>query len=139
MHKQQGVTLVEVLVTIVILSVALLGLAALQAQSLKTIHASESRVLASLLTRSYAEALSANHRNENYTFQGKAGECQATSSMKSKDIKAQWVNEVACTLGAETTISVKDVEAGIVIALTLNESYLDEKSGNYIYTYFLAI
>lgn len=58
--KQLGFNLIEVLVTIVLLSIGLLGLAALQATSLKSSHGSYYRSIASQQAYDMADRIAAN-------------------------------------------------------------------------------
>lgn len=137
---QKGITLIEVLVTLVILSVSLLGLAALQATSLKTIYASESKVLAGVLARSYAEAASANQDLMNSSFTATTSNCQ--SGMSRVDIKNSWLNDIACSLGPDVFVSVEPSGSGLSISISVSEEYIEEESDNdnsrYTYQYFLA-
>lgn len=61
-HHQLGITLVEVLVTLVSTSVGLLGIAALQLVSLRSDHAAHVRVQASTLASSMLERIRINPR-----------------------------------------------------------------------------
>ena len=58
--RQLGFTLIEVLITIVLLAIGLLGLAALQAHSLKNSHGSAYRTIASQQAYDMADRLAAN-------------------------------------------------------------------------------
>ncbi|MFQ5469240.1 MAG: type IV pilus modification protein PilV [Gammaproteobacteria bacterium] len=58
--RQQGFTIIEILVTIVILSIGLLGIAGLQLTGLRANHSAYSRTQVSLLASDMAERLSAN-------------------------------------------------------------------------------
>lgn len=59
-HYSKGFSLIEVLVTIVVLSIGLLGLAGLQATAIKNSYASYQRSLANLQTQDAVERLWAN-------------------------------------------------------------------------------
>ncbi|UTA47335.1 type IV pilus modification protein PilV [Simiduia sp. 21SJ11W-1] len=60
MHKQRGVTLIEILVTVAIMAVGLLGLGAMQLLGLKNINNSQYRTQASLLAYDMAERMRSN-------------------------------------------------------------------------------
>lgn len=60
MRKQRGVTLIEILVTVAIMAVGLLGLGAMQLIGLKNINNSQYRTQASLLAYDMAERMRSN-------------------------------------------------------------------------------
>lgn len=73
MKKQQGAGLIEVLIALLVLAVGLLGLGALQTQSLKFNNESYFRTQATLLAMDMADRLRANQEyartnSGNYTF-----------------------------------------------------------------------
>jgi type IV pilus assembly protein PilV len=59
-HRMHGFTLLEVLVALVILSIGLLGLAAMQASALSSTHGSQLESMVAIQARSLADAMSAN-------------------------------------------------------------------------------
>jgi type IV pilus assembly protein PilV len=59
-HRMRGFTLLEVLVALVILSIGLLGLAAMQASALSSTHGSQLESMVAIQARSLADAMSAN-------------------------------------------------------------------------------
>jgi type IV pilus assembly protein PilV len=59
-RRTRGFTLLEVLVALVILSIGLLGLAAMQASALSSTHGSQMESIVALQARSLADAMSAN-------------------------------------------------------------------------------
>lgn len=61
--RQRGVTLIEILVTVVIVSVGLLGIAALQLTSLRNSFDSNSRSKATWFAHDIADRMRANARN----------------------------------------------------------------------------
>ena len=62
MNSQRGATLVEVLITVLIMAVGLLGLSATQVMSLKNSNNSNHRYLAALASHEMAERMRANPR-----------------------------------------------------------------------------
>lgn len=59
-HKQAGFSLIEVLITVVILSIGLLGIAGLQATALKNNHSAYLRTQATLLSYDMGDRMRAN-------------------------------------------------------------------------------
>jgi type IV pilus assembly protein PilV len=58
--RAQGFTLMEVLVALVIISIGLLGIAAMQATAIASTHTSQTESLAAIEARSLADAMQAN-------------------------------------------------------------------------------
>ncbi len=58
--QQQGVGLIEVLVSLVLLSFCLLGMAALQASALRNNQSAQSRSMATIMSASISESMRAN-------------------------------------------------------------------------------
>ncbi len=61
--RQQGVTMIEVLVTVIVLSIGLLGLASLQANGMRFNHSAQLRSQATFLAYDIADAMRANRTN----------------------------------------------------------------------------
>ncbi|GLQ46875.1 type IV pilus modification protein PilV [Dyella lipolytica] len=59
-HRMRGFTLLEVLVALVILSIGVLGLAAMQATALSSTHGSQTESMVVIQARSLADAMTAN-------------------------------------------------------------------------------
>lgn len=60
LHRMRGFSLLEVLVALVVLSIGLLGIAAMQASALSSTHGSQLESLVAIQARSLADAMSAN-------------------------------------------------------------------------------
>ncbi|MDP5206616.1 type IV pilus modification protein PilV, partial [Alishewanella sp. SMS9] len=60
MKKQKGITLLEVLISVVVLSIGLLGIAGLQTVSLKSTNMAHERAMAVILTETLFEVMRAN-------------------------------------------------------------------------------
>lgn len=112
MQRSAGFSLVEVLISIVVLSVALLGTAALTASSLKNTNNSYYRSLATILADDILDRMRANiiqARARRYNF-ADAGSIVAGSSLEHFDC-VEWLNAVQDELpGGTGSVSV-DVTA----------------------------
>jgi type IV pilus assembly protein PilV len=89
LKKQQGVSLLEVLVAVMVLSIGLLGVAALQTSSMRNTNSSLERTMAVILTDTLAELLRANPeaaRLGNYAF----SDCTGSTTLGTAD----WVQDV---------------------------------------------
>lgn len=103
---QRGATLIEVLVTLVVLSVGLLGMAGLQALSLKSNHSAYYRSQATFLAYDVSERMRANREvanNGGYAvdFPDSSNANSVSGSLAERD-KAQWLNLLADTLPGGT-------------------------------------
>ncbi len=107
MKNQIGTTLIEVLIAVVVVSVGLVGLAALQTLSLKNNHSAYLRTQATFLAYDMVDRMRANifqAQNGSYvTALGDApsgsANCQ-TSACAASDLATYDVNEWKCLLGA---------------------------------------
>ncbi|WP_267222894.1 type IV pilus modification protein PilV [Dyella silvae] len=107
---QSGVGLIEVMVAVLVLSIAFLGMAALQATSLSTNNSAMSRSMAAIAVHSIQDAMRADRANATggvyNTATGapiKANNCPAaSSSLASVQVNA-WCLQLASTLGAQAT------------------------------------
>lgn len=100
---QQGFSLIEILVTVVVLSVGLLGLAGLQATSVRFNHSAYLRSQATSLAYDIADRMRVNRQaalNNNYTG-SVTRTCQSNvalaGTVAAQDIAA-WGNALACAL-----------------------------------------
>lgn len=94
-----GFTLFEVLVTLIVLAIGLLGLASLQAYSLRNNHSSYFRSQANTMAYEIIDLLRANRQNalqENYNI-ALNDEIPTGSSIMDIDRKA-WLEKIAVTL-----------------------------------------
>ncbi|WP_018869234.1 type IV pilus modification protein PilV [Thioalkalivibrio sp. ALgr3] len=110
-RKSRGVTLIEVLVAVLVLSIGLIGLAALQANALQANHSSYMRSQATNLAYDIADrmrtnrqaALSGDYNTAFADHEGTGGACDPnlslTGDLADQDL-AQWKNAIACTLPA---------------------------------------
>jgi type IV pilus assembly protein PilV len=103
-RRQHGVGLVEVLISIVVLSIGLLGAAALQATSLRNNHSAMQRSVATILAYSMIDAMRANDGaapasyNTGYCATGGAG-------LAAADIAA-WQAQIRASIGPSACGSI---------------------------------
>ena len=128
-NSERGTTLIEVLVTIIILAIGLLGLAGLQVTSLQSNHSSYYRSQATVLAYDISERMRANRTaalagSYNVNFPDSSSSNAVSGNLASRD-SAEWLNALAETLpsgtgrvqinGALVTIHVRwdDTRGGI--------------------------
>jgi len=124
----QGLTLVEILVALVVLSVGLLGLAAMQTTSVKFTTSAYQRTQATalaydLIDRMRGNRLAALNNDYNVAFQSPVPACGAfdgSGTLRDQDIAA-WRNAMACRL-PQSTGSVTRVNDEFTIAIQWDDS-----------------
>ncbi|SEH60661.1 type IV pilus assembly protein PilV [Rheinheimera pacifica] len=97
-NKQHGVSLLEVLVSVLVLGIGLLGVAALQTSSMRHTNSSLEKTMAVILTDTLAELLRANPqaaRLGNYAFSDCTGSDVLGTAAWVQDVK-QATREDAC-------------------------------------------
>ena len=107
-HGQSGMTLVEILVAIVVLSVGLLGLAGLQLKGLQVNQGSTFRWQAAMLAQDMADRIRADRAgatNGNYTQHLLAGSTPSSTSASAQTELQDWWARVQMLPGANATIS----------------------------------
>ena len=105
---QSGVGLIEVLIAVLVLSIAFLGIAALQAMSLSTSNSSMARSMATIASYSILDAMRADVTNAragvyNTTTPIKASACPAAGTTLATYQVNQWCQQLGQTLGAVAT------------------------------------
>lgn len=124
-QRQQGATLIEVLIAVVVLSIGLLGLAGLQATSVKSNHSAYQRSQATLLAYDIADRMRAN-RTEALTsayevdFPSSSTSNTVSGTQAQKDI-AEWLNNLARTLPDGTGKIEKD-DSLVIIHVRWNDN-----------------
>ena len=99
LKRQKGVGLIEVLVSMVVLSLCMLGMAALQKVSLRNNQSAQSRSMATIMSASITESMRAN------VTAAKGGDynidtCSSTSSGTLADTDvAAWVQSLKTAIG----------------------------------------
>ena len=105
---QKGVGLIEVLIAVLILSIAFLGVAALQAMSLSTNNTAMARSMATISSYSILDAMRADLSNAtagsyNTSTAIKANACPDPGSTLATYQLNQWCNQLGSTLGASAS------------------------------------
>lgn len=139
----QGLTLIEVMVAVLVLSIGLLGLAAMQTSSVKFTTSAFQRTQATALAYDLADRMRGNRLaalNNNYVvaFETPAPACGAfvgTGNLRDQDIAA-WRNAMACRL-PQGTGSVTRVNDEFTITIRWDDSQGVEAPLQYRFTTML--
>lgn len=118
--KQQGVSLLEVLVSVLVLGIGLLGVAALQTSSMRNTNSSLERTMAVILTDTLAELLRANPeaaRLGNYAF----SDCVGSTELGT----AGWVTDVKEATRQDTCPVVSWNEDRYTVTISWGDERLD--------------
>lgn len=102
---QRGVSLLEVLIAVLVLSIGLLGLAALQTQALKNAESSLQRTQATILAYAMLDALRANRNaavDGSYNTPLSCAVPEATGTLANHD-RRYWFQSLKDTLGNHAT------------------------------------
>ncbi len=107
-RRQAGVGLIEVLIAVLVLSIAFLGIAALQAMSLSTSNSSMARSLATIASYSILDAMRADVVNAragtyNTTAPIQASACPAAGTTLQSWQVNQWCQQLGQISGAVAT------------------------------------
>ncbi len=95
-NKAEGFSLLEILIAIIILSIGMLGLAALQAASLKTNHGAYHKTQATYLAYDMVDRLRANKQaamNGNYNILEAAAKPAADGTLPNDDLN-DWITSI---------------------------------------------
>lgn len=130
---QRGVGLIEVMVAVLILSVAFLGIAALQAMSLSANNAAMARSMATIASYSILDAMRADSSNAtggsyNTDTALKASSCPTDTSTLANSQLAQWCGLLGNTLGAATT-TTGSINCSSLGDCTITISFVDVRKG----------
>lgn len=119
-RSQRGVSLVEVLVTVVVISVGLLGVSALHLTSLRNSFDSNSRSKATWLAHDIADRMRANRnaaRSGNYTIA--IGTSPSGTTIAATDLIG-WKNQMSQSLtSGDGSIAVADIGSSKVFTITV--------------------
>ncbi|PCJ30335.1 MAG: type IV pilus modification protein PilV [Gammaproteobacteria bacterium] len=105
--KEKGFSLLEVLITVFILSIGLLGLAGLQTTSLKNNHSAQHRTSAIILSYDIVDRM---RLNKNVSYSLALGDNPAGGSLKDQDL-VDWTTDLANSLpsGDGSVVIVGDI------------------------------
>lgn len=128
-EKNQGFSMIEALVTIVILSISLLGLAVLQGQGLALTTDSYARSQASILASGIMERIRSNAANLSAYEGAAASSCDQTVVSAANDL-ACWQASIDEALGSggSGTITVDTTVPSVVVAVSWMERQLRQDS-----------
>jgi type IV pilus assembly protein PilV len=122
-RRQRGVGMIEVLVTLLILSIGLLGLAALQMRTLRNNQSALERSMAVTETHAIADAMRADRTNAiNGRFNIALADAAPTGTTFREVVLAAWRNNLISALGADATGSVACNGALCSIVIRWNDS-----------------
>ena len=125
-YKNKGFTLIEVLVAVVILSIGLLGIAALQTTSVKNVQTANFRGQATLLTDNLIDRMRANRTGtingdyieNSFPISPSAPSCDetlaCTTTQLAKDDLTKWYANLERSIGNSETVSAKITCDGVV-------------------------
>lgn len=127
LNKQRGVTLIEVLVSVLVLGIGLLGVAGLQTSSMKNTNSSYERTMSVILTETLAELMRSNpavSRTGGYELT----DCVGSQALGTSD----WVLSVKSATTADTCPKVEWDAAADRYTVTINWSDQRLNTGNSI-------
>lgn len=137
-RSQQGFTLVEILVAVVVLAIGLLGLAGLQANSLKFNNSAYQRSVASMMAYDMLDRIRANRDGliaGNYNAHGPAGSFPAdpgciTTGCSTTDVADYDVSDWAQQLGNLLPAGTGTIQGnGANSVFTITVMWDDERTG----------
>ncbi|MFK2876819.1 type IV pilus modification protein PilV [Rhodanobacter hydrolyticus] len=137
-HRQSGVGLIEVLVAVLLLSIAFLGIAALQGRSLSTNNSAMARSLATIASYSILDAMRADMdgaRAGSYDRTGSskiiANACPDASGTMAETQLGLWCAQLGQGLGAveTTTGQVACADTGATADCTITITFDDSRAG----------
>lgn len=122
---QSGTTLLEVLITVVLVSVGLLGLAGLQLTTVQNTNSSGERFEATTLARDILERMRANRQQAlNGQYNLALGDAPAGGNLAGTDLTA-WMNALATLPAGDGSVYVDN--AGVV---TIEVAWTDASNDN---------
>lgn len=104
-QRQRGVSLLEVLIAVLVLSVGLLGVAGLQTANIRNTQSAHQRTMAVLLASSMGERIRANAVaavNGSYTLSLQCNALSPGGTLQSIE-HANWINEIQTAFGGAGT------------------------------------
>ena len=136
-HRQQGFSLLEVLIALVVLAVGLLGLALLQTMNLRYTKSAEQRTKAINLAGSILDSMRTNRSElaayavEESAFDDvdPSGGCGGVSSLNATNNLNHWMCEVREALGPEATGSITINGSAVRVEIQWSEDNLPSLAG----------
>ncbi|MFC0048936.1 type IV pilus modification protein PilV [Rheinheimera tilapiae] len=104
-RSQQGISLLETMIAVLVLAIGLLGVAGLQTMNLKNSQSAHQRTMAVMLAGSMAERIRANAVLARTGVFAQAKTCNTINlggSIQNVE-RTQWINELKLALGAATS------------------------------------
>lgn len=105
LKTQQGISLLETMIAVLVLAIGLLGVAGLQTMNLKNSQSAHQRTMAVMLAGSMAERIRANAllaRTGVYVLAKTCNTISLNGSIQNVE-RTQWMNELKLALGAAAT------------------------------------
>lgn len=126
-QQQKGLGLIEVLITLVVLSIGLLGLASLQLNSLRNNQSAMQHSMAVIQTYTIIEAMQADtaikqSNIRDFSTYNLALNATPTGNTYSDQVKRNWRTEIQNILGADATSSIACVSANCTITIQWDDS-----------------
>jgi type IV pilus assembly protein PilV len=129
-HSQKGVSLLEVLIAVLVLSVGLLGIAGLQTANLRNTQSAHQRTVAVLLAASMSERIRANPTAAVAGLFVLGKNCTpltAGASIESVE-HANWMTEIQTNLGAVETSCGEVLYDAVTLTYTVNVYWDDSRA-----------
>lgn len=138
MARQQGFSLIEVLIALVVLAVGLLGLALLQTMNLRYTKSADQRTKAVNLAGTILDSIRTNRSELNAyaitiaDFEGvtAAGGCGSSTALNAQANVSRWICEVRETLGPDATGSVTIDGTEVTVVVSWDEGNLPSLTGS---------
>jgi type IV pilus assembly protein PilV len=120
-RRQRGISLIEILVAIVVLSIGLLGLAGLQANSLRTSQSALYRSQAAAYAEDMAERMRANLGGAR-TYDIALGDSAPVGTSIADRDRAEWLARLATLPGGAGSIAVDALNRTVTITVQWDDS-----------------
>lgn len=131
-HAQAGIGMIEVLITLLVISFGFLAIAALQARALSTNNSASTRSAATLATYSILDALRADEDNAKalrYNGVVSADQCPAADPANLPQTQvATWCNQLGQAFGA-TASTTGSINCSAVGNCTITIQFDDSRAG----------